>query len=304
MEVVNKRERTGIMLKTKERAEAVLELLPREISEEIRRVAVGRVSGLSGIREIRLRAGGRSTLMYIRERMALFHSLSYEEIGGIVRLISDGSLYSAREGIAEGYITMEGGIRVGIGGRARYDSSVCVGISDISSLVFRIPTGECEFSEELYKIYLSGIGRGLLIYSSPGVGKTTALRSLAASIGSGKERRRVCVVDERCEFSSEDYSSSEVDILRGYKKKAGIEIATRTLAPEVIMVDEIGADEASALSHVLSSGVPMIATAHAASLSELLSKPSLAPLLSAGVFDKFVGISLSEDGYSLAVDQR
>jgi len=144
----------------------------------------------------------------------------------------------------------------------------------------------------------------MLVYSPPGVGKTTALRSLAMSIGSGSDAKRVAVIDERCEFPEEDFASAEVDILKGYKRKNGIEIATRTMSPEVIIIDEIGADEAAGVAMAVRTGIPLIATAHAASADEVLGKPSLSPLFECGVFDLLVGISFAEGKYRLTVTQK
>ena len=162
----------------------------------------------------------------------------------------------------------------------------------------------CAFADELYRVFTAGIGSGMLIYSPPGVGKTTALRSLAANIGSGRWARRVAVIDERCEFIVEDYANSQVDILRGYRRRAGLEIATRTMSPDIVMIDELGGDDAASVASVVRCGIPLIATAHAKSIDELYSKVSLAPLLSAGVFSVFVGISLDAGEYSLTVDRK
>ena len=105
-------------------------------------------------------------------------------------------------------------MRVGACGRARYDGERLVGVSQISSLVFHIPSGECELKDEVYSAFL-GSDSGLLIYSKPGRGKTTALRELAFMIGSGKNSKNVTVVDERLEFIAEKYKGCSVDLLRG-----------------------------------------------------------------------------------------
>jgi stage III sporulation protein AA len=229
--------------------------------------------------------------------------VSGEELCECLGRLCDGAVYSRRDELIEGFVTLPDGVRVGIGGRAGYDGERLVGVSDIRSLVFRIPTGECEFIDELFEIYSGGIGRGMLIYSPPGVGKTTALRALAHRIGSGRDALRVAVVDERCEFSEGDYSGCEVDILRGYKRREGVEIATRTLSPGLIMIDEIGAEDADQLMTVVRCGIPMIATAHASSFEEVMAKPSLQRILSSSVFSVFVGLSRLCGKYILSVDR-
>ncbi len=274
-------------VKKEERIYYVLGLLPDRIKEKIMRLSSAGAGGVASLREIRLRRFGRASVTLGRERVYIREPLSKEEMEKTVKLLTEDALYAHREDICAGFISLKYGIRVGVAGTAAYDGGRLVGISDISSLLVRIPTGECSFGGELFEIYKSSVSSGMLIYSPPGLGKTTALRSLAHSLGNYLS---VAVIDERREFAKEDYASLCVDILSGYKKSAGLEIAIRTLAPDVVMIDEIGADEAEVISRVITSGVPVVATAHAPTLSSLLAKPSLLPLLSLGVFDVFVGI--------------
>lgn len=292
-----------VVQKSEGRVLSVIKYLPERLAEEITRISCGRHGGLSEIREIRIRAEGRCSLLHGTEYIQLFYRISREQTEELVRRLSDGALYAHRDSIASGYISLAGGVRVGICGYAKYEYKSFVGISDLRSLVFRIPTGECAFGEELYRIWCGGVSRGMLIYSPPGVGKTTALRSLAASIGGGREACRVAVIDERCEFSEEDYADCEVDILKGYKRRTGIEIATRTMSPDVLIIDEIGADEAAGVASAVRSGVPLVATAHASSFEEVRARVSLAPLFECSAFDVFVGISRKGDAYILTVDR-
>lgn len=284
-------------------ADRVITLLPRGVSEEISRVASHRRCGLSGISEIMLRREGRCSIIIGGESVALSYRLSREECEALVRRLVDGALYAHRDSIAEGYISLSGGVRVGVCGSARYESDRLVGISDMRSLLFRIPTGRCEFSEELYSVYSCGIGQGMLIYSPPGVGKTTALRDLCKRVSSGRGALRVAVIDERCEFFEGDYLDCEVDILRGYKRREGVEIATRTLSPGLIMIDEIGAEDSEQLMTVVRCGIPLIATAHASSFDEIREKPSLRGLINSSVFSVFVGLSHRGVKYRLSVDR-
>ena len=75
------------------------------------------------------------------------------------------------------------------------------------------------------------------------------------------------------------------------------------MSPDVIMIDELSAEDAQLLPPVLRSGVPIVATAHAGGFSEVMEKPSLAPILSAGTFEVFVGIERRDGKYSLTVDR-
>lgn len=284
-------------------ASRVIDILPVPLADEIVRLASGRRGGIGEIREIMIRREGACGVLIGNESLRLYHSIDRMQIDNLVSRLVDGALYAHRDSIASGYISLGGGIRVGICGSASYDGGRLVGVGDMRSLLFRIPSGRCEFKDELYEVFCRGIGQGMLIYSPPGVGKTTALRSLAMEVGGGISPLRVCVVDERCEFPTEDFSSCEVDILRGYKRREGIEIATRTLSPDLIMIDEIGADDGESIMGVVRCGIPLVATAHAGSLEELLIRPALGGLLGCSVFSVAVGISLTEGRYILSVDR-
>ena len=139
--------------------------------------------------------------------------------------------------------------------------------------------------------------RGVLIYSPPGIGKTTLLRSVAVMLASGgwsegTEPLRTVVIDTRGElaFASEGRDLC-LDVLSGYPRRRGIEIATRCLNAEVIICDEIG-DYEEAMSLVASHncGVPLIASAHAGSVNQLLSRTGLRLLHEAKIFGAYVGI--------------
>ena len=144
--------------------------------------------------------------------------------------------------------------------------------------------------------------RGMLLFSPPAAGKTTALLHLAKRI-SESEEKRVVIVDERGEFSPEDLSDTTVDIIRGYPKPKGIEIALRTLGAEVIVTDEIGtADEARLIEFCGRGGVPFIASAHAASLDELYSKKSIASLINCGFFSSLVRLYKSGSKFDFEVE--
>lgn len=280
-----------------------LEYLPTAIAEEIERLALGRRCGLSGLREIRLRRDGFCRVLLGEENIRLSTGLSAEDMELIMTSLTSGAMYACRDRIAEGYISLERGIRVGICGRAAYDGGRLSGIDGVSSLLFRIPTGRCEFAEELYSVYSEGIGRGMLIYSPPGVGKTTAIRTLAAKIGYGREGLAVAVIDERGEFDRLDFVGCSVDILKGYKKARGIEIATRTLSPEIIIIDELSSEDTEALINSLNCGIPIIATVHAADREELFQKKYLKELFDRSVFSLTLGILRRGGKYILSAEK-
>ena len=277
---------------------SVLEVLPASLARKIEAIAASRVGGLDDIREIRVKLGGVAYAVFSSCTLKIAYRTDASEMSGIIRRITDGALYAHRDTIARGYVSMRGGIRVGVCAHARYDCGE-VGVSDISALVFRIPSTECEIAEQLYEAYCRTSG-GILIYSPPGVGKTTALRSLALSV-SRRDERRIVVVDERSEFDRSDFENSSVDILSGFSRKRGIELAVRSLSAEILMVDELMGDECREVEYSFLSGIPVIATAHAGSLCELLEKRELSELISKGIFSTFIGIERIGGRYSVNV---
>ena len=260
---------------------------PPQIKRELDGILLNHASLPS---EIHLKIGKASSFIIDGERKNLSARLEMRDIERLFELITENSLYAYRDTVLSGYITLRGGVRVGVVGEARYNDGKIVGISHISSLCFRIPSGESSFGDELLCAFQAARS-GLLIYSSPGAGKTSALRTLSKIIGSGSAGKKLALLDERLEFSPEDYFDKRVDLLRGYKKKDGLEIALRSLSPDVIMVDEIGSDkEAEAMLPYLNSGVKIVATAHAKSYTELYKKKNLSAFFEHGVFDSFVGL--------------
>ena len=275
-------------------------ILPSKLRREVLSVLASRRGGVESLREIRVRVRGVCTLVLSDERIRLSARVEEEDMSDLISALTDGALYAHRESIAAGYITLDGGVRVGLAGLARYEGGSVVGVSDTRYALFRFPTGECSLGEEIYSAWCE-CRRGMLIYSPPGVGKTTALRSLAGDIGKRDGARRVVVVDERCEFFPDDYPDSEVDILRGYRRSEGLDIAVRTLSAEVLMIDELCADDVIGVASAVGCGIPIVASAHAGALDELLSRRALLPLFECGAFDVYVGISRVCGEYSVSV---
>ncbi len=271
--------------------ERIISLLPRKLSHELEHIAKSRKNAPSCINELRIRADAVSTVVVDGAVIPLAVRVGADELDDIVFHACDGSIYAFRDTLARGYIPLGDGVRLGVCGHARYEGGELVGVSGISTLVFRLPFGECSFADDIAAIFLSSHSCGMLIYAPPGGGKTTVLRKLARSLASGKGARRVCIVDERCEFLPEDYINCTVDILRGYRRAEGIELAVRTLSPEIIVIDEISSEDAQGLADVMRCGIPLIATAHASSIDELLSKPYIAKFSDIGAFDLLVGIT-------------
>lgn len=276
--------------------------LPREVNETVENF-LKTSNKDTRINEIRLRSSGPVSLVASGKNISLGISLGKERIKEVFKRICGGAIYAHRDDVCRGFITLPGGIRVGVCGHAHYESGSVIGVGDISSLVFRIPSGKCSFSSELYRKW-HRCGGGMLICSGAGEGKTTAIRALAGLIGSGADARRVVVADERCEFDPDEYTSSHVDILRGYKRALGIDIAIRTLSAEVLIVDEISSrDDACAMLSALGAGVTVIATVHARSLSDAMRREYIRELIDGGLFESVCVISRQNGAFSFSLEK-
>lgn len=268
----------------------VLELLPRALSAELYMLGGGRSAFFERLEELRLRAPGKCSIVLGGAHRALQTRLTPADLEGVTALLCGGSRYAYEECIASGYIPFESGIRIGVCGRARYEGEVMRGICEIGALVIRFPHPHPEMEGMLADAFF-GARQGLLIYAPPGAGKTTALRALARFLGTRVPPMRVTVIDERLEFCPEDYEDATVDILRGYHRAEALEIAYRSMNPEVVMLDEIGAEgEARALSALLRGGMRTVATAHANGREDLCRRGVLRPFWEQGCFDVFLGL--------------
>ena len=274
-----------------------LDCLPGAIRRETEAVLSHRPGGVTAVSQIHLCLGRGSSLLVGRDRMKLFSRVSEKDIRTALVRVCSGAVYACRDTISEGYVSIGDGVRVGIGGQARYSEGKLIGVSNVTSLVFRIPTAHSSLIDRLYGAWTES-RRGMLIYSVAGGGKTTALRDLCTLIAR-KDKKRVAVIDERCEFMESECCDAGIMLLRGYERRKGVEIALRTLEPQIIAIDEIGArDESRGIIESLLSGVSVLATAHASCEEELVKRTALAPYINVGIFDILFGIFHTDNTYS------
>ena len=232
--------------------------------------------------EIRLRAGRRAVAVNTSGGMCCCSEpFSEKEIGDCFAELCRYSVHSYTEEIAQGYITLDGGHRVGICGTAVTAHGKIAGIKDISSLNIRIAHEVKGWAGEIYVRFFRKQISSLLLAGKPMSGKTTVLRDLARLIGAD---RKVTVIDSRNEISASVHGRAvldvglNTDVLCGCGKSEGIMLALRSMSPDVIICDEIG-DDSDAVRDCMFCGVKLVAAVHAGSLDELSRRSGISSLL-------------------------
>jgi stage III sporulation protein AA len=220
-------------------------------------------------------------------------------------LVSQGSVYALEEEFRNGYVTIPGGHRVGLVGRALLENGHLRTLTHVAGLSFRLSREVRGAARGVLGAVIGRAGRprSALIVSPPGCGKTTFLRDLVRLLSDGvPEMRlrgfRVGLVDERSEVAAcyEGVPQRDVglrtDVLDACPKAQGVFLLLRAMSPEIIAADEVGRPEdALALGEAAASGAAVLATAHGHSLSDLAARPMLRDIIRSGLFEVFVVLS-------------
>lgn len=212
-------------------------------------------------------------------RECVLDQMQMEEI---FHTLCGGAVHAHQTELAQGFLTTPGGYRVGVAGRYVDRDGETV-LQQVLALDLRIARAlPVSLPDELLAL-LQGHFVGLLVVGEPDSGKTTVLRQIASALA---VQRRVCVVDERSEIFPPELSGPvpPVDTLSGIPKERAVQMALRTLAPQIILLDELGTlAETAALEQGFFSGVDLIASVHAASAEEALRRPQVQVLQRQGM---------------------
>ena len=225
-----------------------------------------------------------------------------KDIADTLELMSEYSLYSYEEEIRNGYITIKGGHRVGVVGKAVIENNKIKTLKNISGLNIRISHQMVGCADKILMYILNGCSiYNTLIVSPPKCGKTTILRDVARQISDGREKFKglnVSIVDERSEIAacfngmSQNDVGTRTDVLDGCPKVCGMRILLRAMSPDVVIVDEIGGEEdAGAIRDILNAGIKVVCSLHAADLEDIKNKKYVADLINEKAFEKIVFLS-------------
>ena len=336
----------NILIKLPESMRDRIEKLPAQTLQQLEEIRIRTNTDtllISGGREYSLRDGDEITAEVLEE---------------ILNRLLDYSYYAYEEELSRGYITIEGGHRVGICGRVTLENGQVHLIKDVSSLNIRRSreiTGASEkilgavlspakapaesvpntgisagcgdekspVTSDLFGVCSSAAGcgdekslvtsdlsgvcpsaadygrmvvRNTLIISPPKCGKTTMLRDLARNLSNAGFRIGIC--DERSEIAAcfggvaQCDLGPRTDVMDGCPKSEGMLMMLRSMAPQVLAVDEAGGEgEILAMKYGMNCGCRILATVHGADVGDIMKRPAWRELAEAKVFSRYVVLS-------------
>ena len=273
----------------------VISVLPKRAASAVERLAAGGTH----LEEIRLRTGRPMQLIASTgEFMPETPVFTREEAAELLEKMCRHSVYSREDELRMGFVTLDGGARVGVCGRPVVENGRIKRMTDITSFNIRLTREALGCAEGVMEFILeNGRPVSTLIAAPPAGGKTTLLRDIARCLSNGVCSRpfKVALHDERGELAAmvDGVPSFDVgsrtDVLEFASKTEAIGIFVRTMDPDVIITDEIGGPgDAEALGEASRCGTAVIASVHASGCDELKKRPSLERTLASGVFKRIL----------------
>lgn len=277
----------------------ILSVLSKDIHKNI--VSLG---DMKGLQEIRIKIGKPLSVIKNNKEIIIDYYVNSEDIKTILQKISNYSIYAFEEEIKQGYITIQGGHRVGLAGQCVIEKNQIKTIRNISSMNIRVCREIIGCSNGIMEsIVEHGEVLNTLIISPPKCGKTTMLRDIARNISNGYsplniKGKRTVVIDERSEIAASYLGIPQMnvgirtDVYDSCIKSEGMMMAIRSMAPEVIICDEIGTyRDMEALVMAYNSGVNIIATLHGKDIEDLYARPVFKEILENKVIRKVIVLS-------------
>ena len=233
--------------------------------------------------------------------------VSRSDLETIIHKASDYSLYAVNEQLKSGFITIRGGMRIGICGEVVIENGTVSTIKNIQSLNIRIPhqVRGCSYQILPY-IFGQGPPMKTLIISPPGCGKTTMLRDLAWQLCDKYHLPNILILDERGEIAASWQGENQLDVgvftdvITGGTKSYGFENGIRSMKPDVIITDELATrDDIEMVRQAARSGVCVFASVHARNIEDIRVKPIFRELIDDQVFDRYVVLATKDTAGSV-----
>ncbi len=114
----------------------------------------------------------------------------------------------------------------------------------------------------------------------------------------------VGVVDERGEIAAlykgvpQNDIGLKTDVIENVSKSVGMKMLVRSMAPNVIIADEIGSfEDIEAINYAVCSGCKGIFTAHGLDFNDVILNPVLRDLININIFENIIFLDSKNKGY-------
>ena len=282
--------------------EALYRLIPDRYCAAIKaKLSIARLSELRVINGAPVRVCYDGVYYYLcatgltRDKSAAFIAENNAAEQVVMRACSH-SLFTVTDTLKRGYISVAGGIRLGVCGAGVMHDGALTAVKDFTSVNIRIPHEVKGCASALApKLTAGGRIRNALIISPPAAGKTTILRDLCRIISDSGFTVLLC--DEKYELASVvggvpvlDVGAC-TDVISGVDKPKVFDMGIANMSPNVIITDELFRGDIPYVRRAATCGIAVISTAHASCIDELRAKPDYADVVAQGVFDSYVVLS-------------
>lgn len=280
------------------------------LAKPIRGLVEGEDFDFECVQEIRLRIGKPVIVIYQNKERLLpsgveeKYLVTKEDVRETMDYVSHYSLYAYEQEMRQGFITIEGGHRVGVMGKVILENSVVKNMQYISSVNVRVAHEVIGCADRVMRYITKNMEVcHTLIISPPRCGKTTLIRDIVRQISDGNQYVKgstVGVIDERSELGgcyqgiAQNHLGMRTDVLDCCPKAEGMIMMIRSMSPQVIAVDEIGTfEDIHAIEYAMQCGCKMIASVHAMDMEEAKEKPVLGELIRKRRFERYIELGNS-----------